>query len=92
MTPGIRCCIERRRQPTKATGQRARQIMDAVSNNYATTRRDRYICLTPISNPKCFLGSPRVQLKCQLCWSASVGNSHCRTDNKQKKKQFIQFN
>ena len=73
-------------------GSTRSKIMDAVSDNYATTKRDRYICLTPKSNTKCFLGSPRVQIKCQLCWSASVGNSHCRTDNKQKKTQFIQFN
>ena len=54
MTSGNRCCIEIRRHQTKDTGQRARQIMDAVSDNYATTRRDRYIRLTQKSNTKCF--------------------------------------
>ena len=54
MTSGNRCFIEIRRHQTKDTGQRARQIMDAVSDNYATTRRDRYIRLTQKSNTKCF--------------------------------------
>ena len=60
MTSGNRCCIEIRRHQTKDTGQRARQIMDAVSDNYATTRRDRYIRLTQKSNTKCFFFADHV--------------------------------
>ncbi len=81
MTPGIRCCIERRRQPTKATGQLARQIMDAVSYNYATTRRDRYICLTPKSNTEGIEINEQLSLRNSLnalCYqSSSIGACVC---------------
>ena len=60
MTSGNRSCIEIRRHQTKGTGQRARQIIYAVSDNYATTRRDRYIRLTQKSNTKCFFFADHV--------------------------------
>ena len=76
MTSGNRCCIEIRRHQTKDTGQRARQIMDAVSDNYATTRRDRYIRLTQKSNTKCFFFADHVRHVNKALKSAMSGANY----------------